>query len=57
MAKVLIPTPLRQYAGNKDAVELNGATVGEVLTTLTSYGSVPTDRQAQIFAESGTDNI
>ena len=36
MAKVLIPTPLRQYADKKDSVELGGATVGEVLNSLTS---------------------
>ena len=36
MAKILIPTPLRQYVEKKDSVELNGATVGEVLTALTS---------------------
>jgi molybdopterin synthase sulfur carrier subunit len=36
MAKVLIPTPLRQYAGKQDTVELKGATVGEVLSGLTS---------------------
>ncbi|MBI2680349.1 MAG: molybdopterin-synthase adenylyltransferase MoeB [Candidatus Solibacter usitatus] len=36
MAKVLIPTPLRQFAGKQDAVESAGATVGEVLNTLTS---------------------
>jgi molybdopterin/thiamine biosynthesis adenylyltransferase/rhodanese-related sulfurtransferase/molybdopterin converting factor small subunit len=36
MAKVLIPTPLRQYAGKQDAVELGGSTVGEVLGALTS---------------------
>src|SRR6202163_3831680 len=36
MAKVLIPTPLRQYAGKQDAVQLAGATVGEVLHSLTS---------------------
>jgi molybdopterin converting factor small subunit len=35
MAKVLIPTPLRQYADKKDTVDLNGATVGEVLNSLT----------------------
>ena len=27
MAKAVIPIPLRQYAGNKDSVELSGATV------------------------------
>lgn len=36
MAKVLIPTPLRQYVDKKDSVELPGATVGEVLTALTT---------------------
>src|SRR5579863_2283556 len=36
MAKILIPTPLRQYADKKDTVELNGSTVGDVLTQLTS---------------------
>ena len=36
MAKVLIPTPLRQYAGKNDSVELDGATVGEVLNALTA---------------------
>ena len=35
MTKVLIPTPLRQYADKNDTVELNGATVGEVLSSLT----------------------
>jgi molybdopterin/thiamine biosynthesis adenylyltransferase/rhodanese-related sulfurtransferase/molybdopterin converting factor small subunit len=39
MAKVLIPTPLRQYAGKQDNVLLGGATVGEVLGTLTSQYS------------------
>src|SRR5438270_10060271 len=36
MAKILIPTPLRQYADKQDTIELPGATVGEVLTSLTS---------------------
>jgi molybdopterin converting factor small subunit len=36
MAKVLIPTPLRQYVGGNDSVELSGASVGEVLGNLTS---------------------
>ena len=41
MAKILIPTPLRQYAGKQDTVDLSGATVGEVLTGLTSqYGDL-----------------
>src|SRR5271170_6783371 len=36
MAKILIPTPLRQFAGKKDSVELSGRTVGEVLKSLTT---------------------
>ncbi len=36
MAKILIPTPLRQFADKKDSVQLTGATVGEVLKSLTS---------------------
>src|SRR2546428_108888 len=31
MAKILIPTPLRPYTDKKDAVDANGATVGELL--------------------------
>ena len=37
--RVLIPTPLRPYTGQQDAVEADGRTVGEVLSSLTSrYG-------------------
>src|SRR5580692_6229366 len=36
MAKIFIPTPLRQYANKQDSVDLAGATVGEVLHSLTS---------------------
>ena len=36
MAKILIPTPLRQFADKKDSVQLTGSTVGEVLRSLTS---------------------
>lgn len=34
--KILIPTPLRQYAGKQDAVSVTAATVGEALSQLTS---------------------
>ena len=44
MAKVLIPTPLRQYAGKQDSVELSGSTVGEVLAALTTQ--LPRSAQA-----------
>jgi adenylyltransferase/sulfurtransferase len=36
MARIMIPTPLRQFADKHDTVEMPGATVGEVLTALTS---------------------
>src|SRR5665213_2760189 len=36
MAKILIPTPLRQFAEKHDHVEFPGATVGEVLGALTA---------------------
>ena len=35
MPIILIPTPLRQYAGNRQSVELSGSTVGELLGALT----------------------
>jgi adenylyltransferase/sulfurtransferase len=50
MAKVLIPTPLRQYAGKHDSVELEGATVGEVLGVLTTQYP---DLRKQIFNDEG----
>ena len=34
MARILIPTPLRQFADKHDTVEVEGATVGEALTAL-----------------------
>ena len=34
--KILIPTPLRGYAGGNDVVEADGATVGEVLANMTA---------------------
>lgn len=36
MAKILIPTPLRQFANGQDAVTISGATVGEILDRLTA---------------------
>ena len=33
--RILIPTPLRPYTDKKDAVEADGATVGELLADLT----------------------
>src|ERR1700731_2679672 len=50
MPKVLIPTPLRQYAGKQDAVELAGATVGEVLNQLTGQYQ---DLRRQLYSDEG----
>ena len=36
MAKILIPTPLRQFADKKDSFEAVAATVGEALGQLTT---------------------
>ena len=36
MARILIPTPLRQFVDKNDTVEADGATVGEVLASLTT---------------------
>ncbi len=50
MAKVLIPTPLRQFAEKHDSVELAGATVGEVLGALTTQFP---DLRKQLFNDEG----
>ncbi len=34
--KILVPTPLRQYAGRQPAVDVEATTVGEALNALTS---------------------
>jgi len=50
MAKVLIPTPLRQYAGKNDSVEAQGQTVGEALATLTQAHP---DLRRQLYNDEG----
>jgi adenylyltransferase/sulfurtransferase len=50
MAKVLIPTPLRQYTGKQEAVSVPGATVGEVLNALTAQYP---ELRKQIFTDEG----
>jgi len=50
MAEVLIPTPLRQYAANNDSIQLSGATVGEVLTSLTGRFE---DLRRHLYSEEG----
>ena len=48
--KVIIPTPLRQYAGKRDSVELEARTVGEALSKLTARHA---DLQRHLFTEEG----
>ena len=50
MAKVLIPTPLRQFADKHDSVDLTGTTVAEVLASLTQ--KFP-DLRKQLFNDEG----
>ena len=50
MAKIIVPTPLRQYAGKQEAVDLSGATVGELLEKLTGeYG----DLRRHLYTDDG----
>jgi molybdopterin converting factor small subunit len=50
MAKILIPTPLRQYTDKQNSVEVNGSTVGEALSTLiTQYGEL----RRQLYSDEG----
>jgi len=48
--KILIPTPLRQYADKKEAIEVSGATVGEALSNLTSRYS---DLKKHLYNDEG----
>ena len=48
--KVLIPTPLRQYADKKDAVDVSAATVGEALSQLTAQHP---DLKKHLYTEAG----
>ncbi|HBY63206.1 MAG TPA: molybdopterin synthase sulfur carrier subunit [Solibacterales bacterium] len=50
MAKILIPTPLRQYTEKRDAVEVPGTTVGEALGSLTSAYA---DLRKQLYNDEG----
>ena len=50
MPKIALPTPLRPYAGGRDAVDAAGATVGEALAQLTVQH--PT-LQRHLFDEAG----
>src|SRR3979490_754462 len=50
MPKILIPTPLRQYTGKQDHVQVKGATVGEALSDLTSQHQ---DLRRNIYNDEG----
>ncbi len=48
--KIFIPTPLRQYTGKKDAVDVPAATVGEALAKL--LGEHP-DLRRHLYTDEG----
>ena len=48
--KILIPTPLRPYTDKQEAVEATGATIGELLTDLTTTYS---GLKAHLYNEQG----
>lgn len=50
MAKLMIPTPLRQYADGRDTVEVEASTVGEALEKLTSRHA---DLRRHLFSDEG----
>jgi molybdopterin converting factor small subunit len=50
MAKILIPTPLRQYAGKQPSIEVKGATVGEALNGLVEQHP---DLRRHLYTEDG----
>lgn len=48
--KVIVPTPLRQYTGRKESVELDARTVGEALAGLTTQYA---DLRKHLFTDDG----
>jgi molybdopterin converting factor small subunit len=48
--KVMIPTPLRAYAGKQESVQLQAGTVGEALSALTSQF---VDLKKHLFTDDG----
>lgn len=48
--KVMIPTPLRQYAGKQDSIEVEAKTVGEALVGLTTQYS---DLRRHLYNDDG----
>jgi adenylyltransferase/sulfurtransferase len=50
MPKIIVPTPLRQYAGKQESVDLSAGTVGELLEGLTTqYG----DLRRHLYTDDG----
>ncbi len=50
MPKVIIPTPLRQYAGKQEAIDLQAKTIGDLLTELTTQHS---DLRRHLYTDDG----
>ncbi len=48
--KVMIPTPLRQYVGKRESVEIDAKTVGEALSALTTRHN---DLRKHLFTDEG----
>lgn len=48
--KILIPTPLRTYTAMQDTIEVEGNTVGELLSNMTS---TYTELRKHLFTEDG----
>ena len=48
--KVVIPTPLRQFAGKQDSIEVSAGTVAEALSGLTSQYS---ELRRHLFTDDG----
>jgi molybdopterin converting factor small subunit len=48
--KVIIPTPLRQYAGRQESIEIEAGTVGEALSDLTTRYS---DLRRHLYNDEG----
>jgi len=48
--KILIPTPLRPYAGKQSIIEVNAQTVGEALSDLTAQHP---DLRKHLYSEDG----
>jgi molybdopterin converting factor small subunit len=48
--KVMIPTPLRQYAGKQESIQVQAGTVGEALSALTGQF---VELKKHLFADDG----